>query len=106
LDGSVTILPTIYPNLDFTLIDILPSDASKGTGVEKLAAINGLTAANVMVMGDNFNDVEMLEFAGTPVVMGNASPDLLGREEFYKTVTNNESGVAAAINRFILKQEN
>ena len=106
LDGSVTILPTIYPHLDFTLIDILPSDASKGTGVQKLAAIKGLTAENVMVMGDNFNDVEMLEFAGTPVVMGNASPDLLTREEFYKTVTNNESGVAAAINRFILKQEN
>jgi hydroxymethylpyrimidine pyrophosphatase-like HAD family hydrolase len=38
--------------------------------------------------------------------MGNASPDLLGRQEFYKTLTNNESGVAAAINRFILKQEN
>ena len=106
LDGSVTILPTIYPHLDFTLIDILPSDASKGTGVEKLAAINGLVAEDVMVMGDNFNDVEMLNFAGTPVVMGNASPDLLAREEFYKTVTNNESGVAAAINRFILKQEN
>lgn len=106
LDGSVTILPTIYPHLDFTLIDILPSDASKGTGVEKLAAINGLVADDVMVIGDNFNDIEMLDFAGTPVVMGNASPDLLAREEFYKTVSNNESGVAAAINRFILHQEN
>jgi 5-amino-6-(5-phospho-D-ribitylamino)uracil phosphatase len=105
LDGSVTILPTIYPELDFTLIDILPSDASKGTGVEKLAALNGLTAENVMVIGDNFNDLEMLEFAGTPVVMGNASPDLLGREEFYKTLTNTESGVAAAISRFILQKQ-
>lgn len=106
LDGSVTILPTIYPHLDFTLIDILPSDASKGTGVERLAAINRLMPEEVMVVGDNFNDVEMLEFAGTPVVMGNASQDLLAREEFYKTVSNNESGVAAAIERFILKQEN
>jgi hydroxymethylpyrimidine pyrophosphatase-like HAD family hydrolase len=105
LDGSVTILPTIYPELDFTLIDILPSDASKGTGVEKLAALNGLTAENVMVIGDNFNDLEMLEFAGTPVVMGNASPDLLGRKEFYKTLNNNESGVAAAIRRFILQKQ-
>ena len=106
LNGTVTILPTIYPHLDFTLIDILPADASKGTGVEKLATINGFTAENVMVIGDNFNDIEMLEYAGTPVVMGNATADLLERAEFYKTVSNNEGGVAAAINKFILKQEN
>lgn len=102
LNGSVTILPTIYPQLDFTLIDILPPDASKGIGVEKLAIINKLTAENVMTIGDNFNDIEMLEFAGTPVVMGNADAGLLERADFNKTVSNNESGVAAAINRFIL----
>ena len=106
LTASVTILPTIYPHLDFTLIDILPPDASKGTGVEKLAIMNGLTAENVMTIGDNFNDVGMLEFAGTPVVMGNADADLLNRLEFYKTDSNNESGVAAAVNRFILNEEN
>ncbi|MGQ0542017.1 MAG: Cof-type HAD-IIB family hydrolase [Blastocatellia bacterium] len=102
LNGEVTILPTIYPHLDFTLIDILPPGATKGTGVEKLAAINGLKAENVMVIGDNFNDIEMLEYAGTPVVMGNADVGLLKTAEFYKTVTNNENGVAAAIERFIL----
>jgi Cof subfamily protein (haloacid dehalogenase superfamily) len=106
LGGTVTILPTIYPVLDFTLIDILPPDASKGIGVEKLAILNGLTAENVMVIGDNFNDMEMLEFAGTPVVMGNADPSLLERPEFYTTLGNDESGVAAAIERFILNGEN
>lgn len=106
LGNTVKILPTIYPHLDFTLIDILPPDASKGTGVEKLAILNGLTAQNVMVIGDNFNDLDMLEFAGTPVVMGNADTGLLERAEFYKTLSNNEGGVAAAIERFILKQEN
>ena len=55
-----------------------------------------------MVMGDNFNDLEMLEYAGTPVVMGNAAPKLLERPEFYTTLSNDESGVAAAIERFIL----
>jgi len=103
LDKTVTILPTIYPHLDFTLIDILTPGATKGTGVERLAEINGLTAENVMVIGDNFNDLDMLEFAGTPVVMGNAAAGLLERAEFYKTDTNNENGVAAAIERFILK---
>jgi hydroxymethylpyrimidine pyrophosphatase-like HAD family hydrolase len=102
LGETVTILPTIYPHLDFTLIDILPPDASKGVGLEKLAASYGLTAENVMAMGDNYNDVEMLDFAGTPVVMGNADPGLLERAEFYTTVSNDEHGVAAAIERFIL----
>ncbi len=102
LGNSVTILPTIYPQWDFTLIDILPPEASKGHGVAKLAELNGLTHENVMVMGDNFNDLEMLEYAGTPVVMGNAAPKLLERSEFYTTLSNDQSGVAAAIERFIL----
>jgi 5-amino-6-(5-phospho-D-ribitylamino)uracil phosphatase len=103
LGNSVTILPTIYPRLDFTLIDILPADASKGHGVAKLAELNNLLPENVMAIGDNFNDLEMLEYAGTGVVMGNADPKLLERTEFYTTLSNDESGVAAAIERYILK---
>ncbi len=106
LAGSVTILATVYPRLDFTLIDILPPGTAKGTGVGKLATINCLKPENVMVIGDNFNDLDMLEFAGTPVVMGNADPSLLERPEFYKTLSNDESGVAEAIDRFILNKEN
>jgi len=102
LENTVNILATIYPRLDFTLLDILPPDASKGIGVEKLAAMHGLSHENVMVCGDNFNDLEMLEFAGTPVVMGNAAPELQEREDFYTTLSNDENGVALAIERFIL----
>ena len=102
LRDTATILTTVYPSLDFTLIDILPSDASKGIGLEKLAIINGLSAKNVMAMGDNFNDLEMLEYAGTPVVMGNASPKLLENEKYQTTLSNDESGVAVAIEKFIL----
>ncbi len=102
LQDSVNILATIYPHLDFTLLDILPPDASKGIGVEKLAKLNNLTAENVMVCGDNFNDLEMLEFAGTPVVMGNASPELLENPRYFQTLSNDENGVALAIEKFIL----
>ena len=105
LKDSVNILTTVYPHLDFTLIDILPPDASKGIGVEKLAAINNLTAENVMVMGDNFNDLEMLEYAGTPVLMGNAAPELLENPKYHQTLSNDESGVAHAIEKFILNVE-
>ncbi len=101
LNDTVTVLTTVYPRLDFTLIDILPPDASKGMGVEKLALLNNLSAENVMAIGDNFNDLEMLEYAGTAVVMGNASPELLERADFFSTLSNDENGVALAIEKFI-----
>ncbi|MDQ3747716.1 MAG: Cof-type HAD-IIB family hydrolase [Acidobacteriota bacterium] len=102
LNDTVSILTTVYPRLDFTLIDILPPDASKGIGVEKLALLNNLSAENVMAIGDNFNDLEMLEYAGTAVLMGNASPELLERADFFSTLSNDENGVALAIDKFIL----
>ncbi|MBA4121054.1 MAG: HAD family phosphatase [Acidobacteria bacterium] len=102
LNDTVTVLTTVYPRLNFTLIDILPPDASKGIGVEKLALINNLSAENVMAIGDNFNDLEMLEYAGTAIVMGNASPELLERTDFFSTLSNDENGVALAIEKFIL----
>ena len=102
--GNVTILATIYPTLDFTLLDILPPGASKGHGVSRLAELNGLTAENVMCIGDNFNDLEMLEYAGTGVVMGNADAKLLERPEFYTTLSNDDAGVATAIGKFILQE--
>ena len=104
LKDSANILTTVYPSLDFTLIDILPPDASKGIGVEKIASINNLSAENVMVMGDNFNDLEMLEYAGTPVLMGNAAPELLENPKYHQTTSNDESGVAHAIEKFILNK--
>ncbi|MBK7706296.1 MAG: HAD family phosphatase [Acidobacteria bacterium] len=104
LGETVNILATIYPHLDFTLLDILPPNASKATGVHKLAMAHGFSHEEVMVCGDNFNDLEMLEYAGTSVVMGNASPELKDREEFFVTANNDENGVAAAIERFILRE--
>jgi Cof subfamily protein (haloacid dehalogenase superfamily) len=106
LNSTATVLTTVYPRADFTLIDVLPPDASKGIGAEKLALLNDLTAENVMAIGDNFNDLAMLEFAGTGVVMGNADPSLLERPEFYTTLSNDENGVAAAIEKFILGEFN
>jgi 5-amino-6-(5-phospho-D-ribitylamino)uracil phosphatase len=102
LGETITLLATVYPHLDFTLLDLLPHNASKGTGLEQLAARHGITREEVMAIGDNFNDLEMLEFAGTPVVMGNADPGLLERPDLIPTASNDESGVARAIERFIL----
>ncbi|HEV7699305.1 MAG TPA: Cof-type HAD-IIB family hydrolase [Pyrinomonadaceae bacterium] len=106
LGNTVTILPIIYPHRDVTFIDLLPPGASKGHGVAKLAELNGFAPENVMAIGDNFNDLEMLKIAGTPVVMGNADERLRAHAGFYTTLTNDEGGVAAAIERFILNKEN
>ena len=105
LGDTVTLLATIYPHLDFTLLDILPAEASKGVGVRRLADIEKIDPAEVMAIGDNYNDIEMLEFAGTPVVMGNADPELLARDEFFTTDRNDAHGVANAIRRFILESK-
>lgn len=105
LSTEVTILPTVYPRMDFTLIDILPPGVSKGSGVGTIAALNAIARSEVMVIGDNYNDLDMLEFAGQPVIMGNADPGLLERQEFYTTLSNDENGVADAIRRFILEKE-
>jgi len=106
LKESVSLIATVYPHLDFTLLDILPPNTSKATALQELAESHNFTRENVMVIGDNFNDLEMLEYAETSVVMGNADASLLEREEFYTTLSNNENGVAAAIERFILGDVN
>ncbi len=105
LKETVNILATVYTHLDFTLLDILPPHASKAHGLNELAMLNNFSHENVMTIGDNFNDLEMLEYAGTSVVMGNASPELLEREEFFTTLSNDENGVALAIEKFILSRE-
>jgi hydroxymethylpyrimidine pyrophosphatase-like HAD family hydrolase len=57
----------------------------------------------VMAVGDNLNDREMLEFAGVPVVMGNGVPALKSIG-WFETLSNDEAGVAAAIERFVLAE--
>jgi Cof subfamily protein (haloacid dehalogenase superfamily) len=102
LGDKAKILATVYPQANFTLLDVLPPEASKGFGLCNLAQSLGLRSENVMAMGDNFNDLEMLEYAGTPVIMGNAAPELLENEEYSQTLSNDEDGVALAIEKYIL----
>jgi len=59
-------------------------------------------ASEVMAVGDNYNDLEMLQMAGYPVVMGNCSPGLAG-DGWHLTHSNDQDGVAAAINTLVLK---
>jgi hydroxymethylpyrimidine pyrophosphatase-like HAD family hydrolase len=105
LGATAKLLNTMYPAMDFALLDIIHPQASKGVGVAAAAAELGIARAEVMAVGDNFNDLEMLEFAGTGVVMANADKSLRERSDFHPTASNAEDGVALAIEKFILNSE-
>ena len=102
LGASVKVLSTKYLEQDFTLIDVVNPAASKGAGVAAAAAELSLGAEEIMAIGDNYNDLEMLLFAGTGVVMANAPPTLREIPGLHPTASNAEDGVALAIERFIL----
>jgi len=92
---------TEYEARNFTLVDVLHPAVSKGAALRHWAARRGYGSADVMAIGDNLNDREMLEFAGLPVVMGNSVAGLRSNG-WYLTGTNDQGGVAQAIERFVL----
>ena len=94
---------TEYEVRDFSLVDVNDAGCSKGSTLAQWAAAGGFAPAEVMAVGDNLNDVEMLEFAGTAVVMGNASAAMQARG-FHLTASNDEDGLADAVRQFILDQ--
>ena len=99
---DVTVSLTEYVDRDFSLVDVTSPIATKGHALESCARSLGLGREQVMAVGDNFNDLEMLEFAGTPVVMDNAVEALKTRG-FHQTGSQDEAGVAQAIHRFVLR---
>jgi 5-amino-6-(5-phospho-D-ribitylamino)uracil phosphatase len=99
--SEFTLALTEYEGRDLSILDVLPRDVTKGTTLKEWARRRGIPAENVMAIGDNWNDREMLEFAGRPVVMGNSVAELksLG---WPITLSNDEDGLAAAIRRYAL----
>ena len=100
LEDRITVLRTEYPLRDLCIVDVLNQGCSKGHALERWAGFRGIPREQVMAIGDNYNDLEMLEFAGYPVIMGNASQEL--REKGW-TVTggHDEAGVAIAVDRIL-----
>ena len=98
--SAITVLRTQYDYRDLTIVDILNAGCSKGHALERWSTWRGIGRSEVMAIGDNYNDVEMLTFAGHPVIMGNASDDLK-QNGWNITLHNDESGVAAAIEQVL-----
>ena len=98
---QVTLTLTEYEDRDFSLFDITAYGCSKGATLCDWAERRGVRPAEVMAVGDNLNDRDMLEFAGHPVVMGNAVPELK-RLGWPLTADHDEAGLALAIETRVL----
>ena len=101
--NGFAVLLTEYVHRDFSLVDVTAPDATKGSALAWRARQLGLGRDEVMAVGDNFNDLEMLEYAGTSVVMANAV-DGLQRPGWHLTGHQDEGGLAQAIRRFALER--
>jgi Cof subfamily protein (haloacid dehalogenase superfamily) len=102
LANEFTLALTEYPHRNLSMLDVLARGVNKGVALAELARLHGIPRENVMAIGDNWNDREMLEYAGLPVVMANSVPELktLG---WSVTLSNEQAGVAAAIEKHVLR---
>ena len=100
--SEINVEVTEYGFRDFTLVDVMAAGCSKAVALRTWAADLGITPEEIMAVGDNLNDLGMLEMAGTPVVMGNAVEPLKERG-WHMTGTHDEAGLADAIRKLALR---
>lgn len=82
-------------------LEYMHPDANKGKALEALARHLGVAREQTMVFGDSYNDLEMFKYAGTSVAMGNARKEIQAAAD-YITTSNEEDGVALALEKLIL----
>jgi hypothetical protein len=100
LASQIEVHRTEYPARDLTIVDILPPGCSKGAALLRLAAKRGVARESILAIGDNWNDLKMLESAGRPFVMRNGAPELveLARQRGWEIApANDEDGVAQVL---------
>lgn len=93
---------TVVKSLPF-VIEVFDKKCNKGNAVKDLCKIFNITTEEVISIGDQNNDYEMIKYAGLGVAMGNAV-DSLKNIAKYVTDTNDNNGVAKVINKFILQE--
>ncbi|MDE3169600.1 MAG: HAD family phosphatase [Acidobacteriota bacterium] len=102
LSSHFTLATTEYQARNLSMLDVLQRGVSKGAALAEWASRRGIAPAEVMAIGDNWNDREMLQYAGLPVVMGNSVSEL--KETGWQiTLSNDDCGVARAIRKYVLE---
>ncbi|TWT01887.1 Cof-type HAD-IIB family hydrolase [Planomicrobium sp. CPCC 101079] len=84
-------------------IEVMDQDGNKGNALKRVAEHYGISLNDTVAIGDNFNDIPMLEMAGLSVAMGNAEP-LVKEICDFVTRSNADNGVAYAINNYVLNK--
>lgn len=108
LDAAIARLPAALTERFAVLksapffLEVFDRRAGKGPSLQKLAEHLGIDRANVMAIGDQENDLTMLQYAGTSVAMGNAI-DAVKATARFETATNADEGVAKAIEAYVLR---
>jgi hypothetical protein len=105
--ASCECIRTEYPGRDLSILDLLPPGVSKGWALARLAARLGVDRKETMAIGDNWNDVDMLEWAGQGVMMGNATGDLrtMAKVSGWKQAPpNDEDGVAVVLEAAVARR--
>lgn len=97
---------TEYPARDLSILDLLPRGISKRWALERLAGRLGVDRKETMAIGDNWNDVDMMKWAGQAVVMGNAASELRAMAKlngWKQAPVNDDDGVAVVLERVLAK---
>ncbi|MGL4740291.1 MAG: Cof-type HAD-IIB family hydrolase [Sarcina sp.] len=109
IDSKIKLIPEEFSR-DYTMVKSLPmcleimnKNCNKGIGLKELAHKLGVKQEEVIAIGDEQNDFEMIKFAGLGVAMGNAN-QIIKDVANYETKTNDEDGVALVIEKFILNK--
>lgn len=109
LDEAIVTIPAVYYDKfniyksQSTILEVLPKDVDKGHAMRIVGDMLGLDKSQIMGIGDQENDLSLVQQAGFGVAMGNAI-DIVKDSADYITKTNDESGVAYAIRKFALNK--
>jgi hypothetical protein len=104
--GLCECIKTEYLGRDLSILDLLPPGVSKGLALERLAARLGVGRRETVAIGDNWNDVEMLKWAGQGVMMGNAALELRTMAKmrgWRQAPPSKEDGVATVLEVIVAK---
>jgi Cof subfamily protein (haloacid dehalogenase superfamily) len=101
LGSQYTLAMTEYQARNLSMLDVLRRGVSKGAALSEWASRRAIARAEIMAIGDNWNDREMLQYAGLPVVMDN-SVAALKEAGWQTTLSNDDCGVAHAIRKHVL----
>jgi Cof subfamily protein (haloacid dehalogenase superfamily) len=102
LHGQAKVVLTAYRSANMAILDVINPICSKGAALKTLAESLNIEPSEIMAIGDNQNDLEMLEYAGFPIMMANSDKSL-HEKGFTTTLSNDEDGAAVAMEKYILQ---